>query len=183
MVGSAPVAGEDARTQHRAGTIVAMLCAAAILAVGLVAWAILEDRVRAGGAVGLVAGASLVLAGVLASRAKDTRARMLVSFGDRAFDGVVLAAVAWASRTSEPAAAAGALLSLTAAFLAAYVRARGSALGYLVEESAGTRAVRVGLISAALLTGWTRWALFVVALWLLLVTLVRVSQVAKEERV
>jgi hypothetical protein len=36
--------------------------------------------------------------------------------------------------------------------------------------------------SRGLLTGWTGGR-FVVAVWLLLVTLVRVSQVAKEERV
>lgn len=182
MVGSAPVAVQDARTQQRARAIVAALCAAAVLAVGLAAWAILDGRGRTGGVAAFAAGACLVLGGVLAARARDVRARMLVSFGDRAFDGAVLGAVAWASRSSEPAAAAGALLCLAAAFLAAYVRARGSALGYLVEGSTGTRALRVGLVSIALLAGWTGWALFGVAVWLLLVTLLRVSQVAKEER-
>ncbi len=183
MIRSAPVAGQDARTQHRTRAVVATLCVVAALSVGLAAWAILVDRVRAGGLAALVAGALLVLAGVLASRSKDVRSRLVVSFGDRAFDGAVLAAVAWAFRTEEPAAAVGALLALAAGFLAAYVRARGSALGYLVEESAATRAIRVGLISLALLAGWTEWALFAVAAWMLLVTLVRTSQVAKEERV
>jgi hypothetical protein len=130
----------------------------------------------------LGAGIFLVAAGVLASRARDVRARLLVSFADRAFDGAVLASVAWVSRTAAPAAAAGALLALAAGFLGAYVRARGSALGYLIEEGAATRAIRVGLVSTALIAGWTEWALFGVAAWMLLVTLVRVSQVAKEER-
>lgn len=182
MIGSAPVAGQDARTQHRTRAFVAALCVTATLLVALAAWAILVERVAAGGAAALVAGALLVLAGVLAARSKDVRARLVVSLADRVFDGVVLAAVAWAFRTEEPAAAVGALLALAAGFLAAYVRARGSALGYLVEESAATRALRVGLISAALLAGWVAWALFAVAAWMLLVTLVRTSQVAKEER-
>jgi hypothetical protein len=176
------VAGQDARTQHRTRAVVAALCVTATLCVGLAAWAILVDRTVAGGAAALVAGALLVLAGLLAARSKDVRARLLVSFGDRVFDGVVLAAVAWAFRAEEPAAAVGALLALAAGFLAAYVRARGSALGYLVEESAATRALRVGMVSLALLAGWTDWALFAVAAWMLLVTLVRTSQVAKEER-
>lgn len=183
MIGSAPVAGQDARTQHRARAVVATLCVVAALMVGLAAWAILVDRVEAGGALALVAGALLVVAGVVASRSNDVRSRLIVSFGDRLFDGGVLAATAWAMRTDEPTAAVGALLALAAGFLAAYVRARGSALGYLVEESAATRAIRVGLISVALLAGWAAWALFGVAAWMLVVTLVRTSQVAKEERV
>ncbi|HEX5951444.1 MAG TPA: hypothetical protein VFZ96_10620, partial [Actinomycetota bacterium] len=115
------MAGQDARTQHRTRAVVAALCVTATLFVGLAAWAILVDRTVAGGASALAAGALLVLAGVLAARSKDIRARLLVSFGDRVFDGVVLAAVAWAFRTDEPAAAVGALLALAAGFLAAYV--------------------------------------------------------------
>ncbi len=107
---------------------------------------------------------------------------MVLSFADRAFDGAILASVAWVTRTDDPATAAGALVALAAGYLAAYIRARGAALGYLVEESAGTRAIRTGLISVALLAGWTAWAFFVVALWMLLVAMVRASQVAKEER-
>jgi hypothetical protein len=158
------------------------LCATAAVAVGVATWAILDGRPRAGGVAALVAGGVLVAAGLVASRSRDPRAHMLVSFTDRAFDGCILASIAWVERSAEPAAAAGALMALAAGFLAAYVRARGSALGYLVEESAGTRAVRVGLISVALLAGWTHWALFGVASWMLLVALLRVSQVAKEER-
>lgn len=167
----------------RVRALVAMLCGAAALAIGLSAWAILDTRPRAGGAAALLAGCLLVIAGVLASRARDARARLLVSFADRGFDGAVLAAAAWASRADEPVAAAGALLALAAGFLASYIRARASALGYLVEEGAGTRVIRVGLVSAALLGGWTEWAFFAVAGWMLLVALVRTSQVAKEERV
>lgn len=176
------MAGEDARTRARAWTTVAALCAVAAVCIGVATWAILDGRPQAGGTAALAAGMLLVVAGILASRSRDPRARMLVSFTDRAFDGCILAAIAWVERSSEPAASAGALMALAAGFLAAYVRARGSALGYLVEEGAGTRAVRVGLISVALLAGWTDWALFGVASWMLLVTLVRVSQVAKEER-
>ena len=182
MIGSAPVAGEDAKTRGRAWAVVAALCAVAGLGIGEAGWAILDGKARAGGVAALAAGTILVVAGVFASRAPDPRPRMLVSFTDRAFDGVILASIAWVERVSEPSAAAGALMALTAGFLAAYVRARGSALGYLVEEGAGTRAVRVGLISVSLIAGWTHWALFGVATWMLLVTLLRVSQVAKEER-
>lgn len=161
----------------------ASLCAAAAVAIGVSAWAILDERLRLGGVWAAVAGALLVGAGILAKRTEDVRSAVYVSFVDRAFDGVVLASVAWVTRTSEPSASAGALVALAAGFLAAYVGARGRALGYELEESEATRAVRVGLVAAALIGGWTSWALFVAAGWMLLVTLVRVSQVAKQERV
>jgi hypothetical protein len=168
-----------ARTRWRA--VAPALCLGAAAAIGLATWAILDGRPEAGGAWALGAACLLVVAGFFVARGDD-RNRMVLSFTDRAFDGAILAAVAWTSRTEDPAAAAGALLALTAGFLAAYIRARGAALGYVVEESPGTRAVRTGLISVALLAGWTHWALFVVAIWMLLVALVRASQVAKEER-
>jgi hypothetical protein len=158
------------------------LCIVAAAAIGVATWRILERRAVVGGAWALGAAVLLVAAGLLVTR-RDVRARMVLSFADRAFDGAILAAVAWVTRVEEPTAAAGALLALAAGFLAAYIRARGAALGYLVEESAGTRSVRTGLISLALLAGWTGWALFAVATWMLLVALVRASQVAKEERV
>ena len=182
MIGSAPVA-EDAKKPAHTRTLVATLCGASAHAIGLATWAILDGRLHLGGGVALAAGIVLVIAGILASRTRDARPRLLVSFADRAFDGALLAATAWTFRVTLPAASAGALVALASGFLAAYVRARGSALGYLVEEGAGTRAIRVGLVATALLAGWTEWALFAVAAWMLLVTLVRVSQVAKEERV
>ena len=179
------MAEEDARTARartRWRVIVPAMCVVAAAAVGLAMWAILEGCSRTGGVWALVAGVLLVVAGVLAPRTGDLRARMLLSFVDRGFDGAILAAVAWVARVSDPQAAGGALFALTAGFLAAYVRARGAALGYLVEEGAGTRAIRCGLIALALLAGLEGWALFAVGIWMLLVTLVRVSQVAKEER-
>jgi hypothetical protein len=180
VIRCAPVV-EDAVTRTRWRAIVPVLCAGATVAIGLSTWAILDGRSTDGGVWAAIAAVLLVAAGPLVPRG-DARLRMLLSFADRLFDGAILASVAWVSRSEDPAAAAGALLALAAGFLAAYVRARGAALGYLVEEGAGTRAIRTGLISAALLAGWTQWALYAVAVWMLLVALVRASQVAKEER-
>jgi hypothetical protein len=182
VIGSAPVVGERAVSAARTRTAGAVLCVAATVAVGCSTWAILDRREELGGVAALVAGVLLVAAGLLLSRSPAPRWRMLLSFADRAFDGAILGAVAWVTRVDDPSTAAGALLALAAGFLAAYVRARGAALGYFVEESPATRAVRCGLISVALIAGWTSWALYVVAIWMLLVALVRASQVAKEER-
>lgn len=182
VIGSAPVVEEQARTRARRRALVLTLTVTAAAAIGVATWAILDGRRVAGGLGALVAAVLLISAGALLGRRPDPRSRMLVSFADRLFDGAILGAVAWVTRTSDPAVAAGALFALTSGFLAAYVRARGAALGYVVEESPGTRAIRCGLIAAALLGGWGSWAFFAVAGWMLLVTLVRTSQVAKEER-
>jgi hypothetical protein len=78
--------------------------------------------------------------------------------------------------------AAASLVALSAGFLASYIRAKGGSLGYGVEESVVTPALRYGLVSLALLFGWTSWAIWVVAALMLLAAGVRASQVAKEER-
>jgi hypothetical protein len=182
VIGSAPVVEEHAVTRSRWEMLAPALAVIAAASIGLATWAILDGRRVVGGVGALVAAVLLVAAGALIGRDGAPRSRMLLSFVDRWFDGAILGAVAWVTRTSDPAVAAGALLALTSGFLAAYVRARGAALGYVVEESPGTRAIRCGLISAAILADWGQWAFFVVAGWMLLVALVRASQVVKEER-
>jgi hypothetical protein len=73
-------------------------------------------------------------------------------------------------------------VALAAGFLASYIRARGGSLGYGIEEGIVTPALRYGLLSLALVLGWTSWAIWVVAVLTLLAATVRSSQVAKEER-
>ncbi len=94
----------------------------------------------------------------------------------------MLGPIAWVARGTAPAVAAGALLALCASFLSSYVRARGAALQYSVEESHVTRGVRYALIAGGLwfgTLGWTVWAAAAVSL---LAALVRTGQVAREER-
>jgi len=108
--------------------------------------------------------------------------RMLDELLDRWWDGVVLGPIAWAARSAAPHVAAGALIGLCASFLSSYVRARGAALGYTVEESHVTRGIRYTLIVAGLAFGWLRWTVWVAAATSVVAALVRTSQVAKEER-
>lgn len=108
--------------------------------------------------------------------------RMLTELLDRAWDGAVLAPIAWVARDGDPSVTAGALVALCASFLSSYVRARGAALQYSVEESHVTRGLRYALVTAGLLVdrvGWTLWAAAAVSI---LAVLVRTGQVAKEER-
>ncbi|HEX6331690.1 MAG TPA: hypothetical protein VF129_10450 [Actinomycetota bacterium] len=157
------------------------LCVVAAAGIALSTWRLLERDVSSAGWAALAAGACLVAAGVLL-RPGDRRSRVILSFADRAFDGAILGALAWVSRTVEDAVATAALVALAAGFVASYIRARGGSLGYGIEEGVVTPVVRYGLISLALILGWTPWAIWVVAVVMLLAAAVRASQVAKEER-
>ena len=108
--------------------------------------------------------------------------RMLDELLDRLWDGVLLAPIAWAARDAAPHIAAGALVALCASFVSSYVRARGAALRYTIEESHVTRGIRYALIVAGLAFGWLGWSVWVAAGVSLAAALVRTSQVAKEER-
>jgi hypothetical protein len=175
------VAEASARAPVGERAAVPLLCAAAAVGIALATWQLLEaEPDRAGWASG-GAGIALVLAGILL-RPEDRRARVVLSFGDRAFDGAVLGALAWTTRSSEPSVAAGALLALAAGFLASYIRAKGGSLGYGIEEGIVTPVLRYGLVSVAMIADWTPWAIWVVAIVALLSAGVRASQVAKEER-
>jgi hypothetical protein len=173
----------EERVRGRAGerAMVPVLCLLASIAVGVATWQLLDGHEDAAGVAALVAGVGLVCAGLLL-RPGDRRARVVLSFADRLFDGCILAALAWTTRSSDPAVAAASLVALSAGFLASYIRAKGGSLGYGVEESVVTPALRYGLVSLALLFGWTSWAIWVVAALMLLAAGVRASQVAKEER-
>ena len=108
--------------------------------------------------------------------------RMLAELLDRTWDGAVLGPIAWTARSTEPAVAVGALLALCASFLSSYVRARGAALSYSVEESHVTRGVRYALIAGGLAFGWLGWTVWAAAALSALAALVRTAQVAREER-
>lgn len=170
----------SARGQAGERAVVPLLCVAATVAIGASTWLLLSRRPEPAGWAAAAAGAALVAGGVFL-RPSDRRGRVLLSFGDRLFDGCVLGALAWAARTDDPRLAAGALVALAAGFLASYIRARGGSLGYGIEEGIVTPAIRYGLVSAGLIAGWT-WSVWAVAGLMLLASGVRASQVAKEER-
>jgi hypothetical protein len=171
----------SARGQVGERAAVPVLCLLASAGTGLAAWQLLEREPEGAGWAALPAGVFLVLAGILL-RPGDRRARVVLSFADRAFDGCILAALAWTTRTAEPSVAAAAVVALAAGFLASYIRAKGGSLGYGIEESVVTPVLRYGLVSLALILDWTSWAIWAVAILMLLAAAVRTSQVAKEER-
>lgn len=159
---------------------VPLACGIAVMAIGAGTWLLLLREPEPAGWAALLAGAALVTGGILL-RPTDRLGRVLLSFGDRLFDGCLLASLAWVTRTDEPSIAAGALVALAAGFLASYIRAKGGSLGYGIEEGVVTPAIRYLLVGLGLVTGWT-WTIWIAAVLMLLVAGVRASQVAKEER-
>lgn len=152
-----------------------------VLAAGS-AWMVVDRQPRPGGWLAGSAAVLLLLGGHRANHGLGGPVdRMLTELFDRAWDGVVLGSVVWVARADRPVVAAGAIVALCASFLSSYVRARGAALQYSVEESHLTRGLRYALVTAGLSFGWLGWTVWAVAGLSVLAATVRTSQVAREE--
>jgi hypothetical protein len=149
---------------------------------GAATWAVLQGRLRPGGALAGAAAVSLVAGGVAVRRHPAPLWRFLDATVSLAFDGAVLSAIALTLRGPNPSGAAAAAAALIASFVGAYVRARGQALSYPVEDSIGTRALRYGLVVVALVSGRPAIPLFILLGFTITTALIRASQVAKQER-
>jgi hypothetical protein len=161
----------------RTSSFIGMGCAiaAAILIVS-------DEPVRGGGFAAL-SGALLLLGGHRANHGMGGPVdRMLTELFDRGWDALVLGPIVWMSFDDHPAVAIGALVALCASYLSSYVRARGAALGYSVEESHVTRGFRYGVVAAGLLFGWLSLMVWVAAGLAVIAALVRTGQVAREAR-
>ena len=151
---------------------------------GAVSVLVVDRRGRSAGVAGLCAAVLLLAGGHRANHGAGGRSeRMLDALLDRVWDGAVLGSLAWASRGAAPAVSALALVALGASFLSSYVRARGAALDYSVEESHITRGLRYGLVVLGLVTRHLFWPVLASAVVSVLAVAVRTTQVAKEERV
>lgn len=159
-----------------------LLLAASVAAAGVAAWLVLAGNPTAAGAAAAAAGVSLLMGSSLAGSEPSPLLRFVDAGADRAFDGLLLSAVAWAAHDSAPTVSALALAVLALSYVGAYIRARGQALGYPVGDSLVNRGFRYGLVSLGLLAGWLEAALWALAALVALTTAVRTSQVAKQER-
>jgi hypothetical protein len=152
------------------------------LLAALAGWLVIAREPEQAAVTALVSGALLLLGGHRANHgAGGPTDRMLDELLDRVWDGCVLGSIAWVARTDDPTLAIAALAALCLSALSAYVRARGAALDYSVEESHLTRGLHYVLVVIGSGFGavWVIWV--AVAMSALAVT-VRTSQVAREER-
>jgi len=160
----------------------AALLGGAVLAVGAGWFVVADDLVPAGIFAGL-AGTMLLIGGHRANHGEGGPVdRMLTELLDRGWDAAVLGSIAWLSRSGSPGVAIGAIVALCASFLSSYVRARGAALGYSVEESHVARGLRYALVTGGLLLDSLGLAVWSAAVLSVLAAIVRTGQVAQEAR-
>ncbi len=166
------------------GTALTRACSTIGIALAAAAGFLIVDReLERAGVLVAISGTLLLIGGHRANHGLGGPVdRMMTELFDRAWDACVLAPIVWVTFGTDPEIAAGALVALCASFLSSYVRARGAALGYSIEESHVTRGLRYGLVALGLLFGWLAWTLWAVAGVAVLAATVRTGQVAREER-
>jgi hypothetical protein len=138
-----------------------VLLAVAVVAAAGTAALILSGLAVPAGVSAAIAGGALILAGVRVDEAAPTRLTFLDAVAERAVDAVILGAVAWASLPQEIGTAAAALAALVAGYLAFYLRAKATGLGFPIAEPPLARPARVAFVVAALFLPGVRGA----ALW------------------
>jgi hypothetical protein len=164
----------------------ALTRAALLTGAGLAAgagWFVVADDLHRAGIFAGLGGALLLIGGHRANHGEGGPVdRMLTELLDRGWDAAVLGTIAWVSRSGSPGVAVGAIVALCASFLSSYVRARGAALGYSVEESHVARGLRYALVTVGLLVDALGWAVWSAAALSVLAAIVRTGQVAREAR-
>jgi hypothetical protein len=157
-----------------------VLVAGGALAAGA-AWLVVSREARLAAWAAGASGALLLVGGHRANHgAGGPTDRMLDDLLDRAWDAAVLTSIAWVAKDERSPVAVAAIGALSLSFVAGYIRARGAALGYSVEERHVTRGTRYALVVAFLLWGWP-WTIWGVAVLSGLASAVRAAQVANEE--
>lgn len=147
---------------------VPLLLAVALASAGAAAALVVAGRFLPAGVLGAVAVGASILAGVWARDAGEPR----LVFADHAVERLVEAALfgsaAWAAVPEEPWVAAAALSALVASYLASYLTAKATGLGFQVRERLPYRSVRPLLAVAGLLfprmLGPALWAAAVISL-------------------
>lgn len=167
------------KTPGQSAILITLALVVAAESIAAATWLILGGERVLGGLSALVA---LVIMMSVLPVAEGRRSQFAERVLDRLFDACLLAAVAWVSRPGSPEVSVLALAGLGASYVAAYERARGEGLGYRGVETMAYRAVRQGLLVAALVTGWL--ALFLGGFLAVtgLAAAVRASNVATQER-
>ena len=157
----------DVASGDRPAVGVALL-AVILLGAGAAAALVLTGRWVAAGVATAVAAAAVTLSGRRAKYTEDRRLTFADAAAERTGDAVLLAAVAWAT-IEEPATSGAALAALVLAYLATYMRAKATGLGFGVQESLIARGVRIGLVVLGLVwrdaLGPALWAASAVSLF------------------
>jgi hypothetical protein len=137
------------------------LLAATILGAAGSAALVLTDHPAAGGVLAAVAGVASVLAGIRARRSGEPRLVFADHAVERVMEAVLFGAIAWVAVPEAPWTAGASLAALVASYLASYLPAKATGLGFRLTERLPWRSVRLSLVALGLLVG----DLLPVALW------------------
>jgi hypothetical protein len=137
------------------------LLAATILGSAGSATLILTDNPAAGGVLAAVSGAASVLSGVRARRSGEPRLVFADHAAERVMEAMLFGAIAWAAVPEAPWTSGASLAALVASYLASYLPAKATGLGFRVTERLPWRSVRLSLVALGLLVS----DLLAVALW------------------
>jgi hypothetical protein len=156
------------------------LMAAGVL-IGVATWLVLDRHPRVAGAATVVGSVALIVASLRAADSTERLTRFLDSVADRAFDGALLPAIAIAMRHTDKAVSALAVVAIGTSFLAAYMRARGWALGFVVRDSLVLRSARYVALAIGLLADGLLGALIVVVAITAFTSVDDARQVSRQE--
>lgn len=166
-------------TRARPGAVL-MFAAAAVLAAAAAAVLVVRgERVLAGAGVAAT-GAALALADLLA-RGGAARARFAAAIVQRAVDGAVYGALAWALMPAAPRAGAAALAALSTSYVAGYLRAKATGLGFEVGGSLSAQPLQLAAVAVGLFAGGVEAGLWVAAAIGVAATAARIREVAVAE--
>jgi hypothetical protein len=156
------------------------LIALILAAAGAAAALVLTGHWAAAGLATAVAAGAVTITGRRAKYTGDERLTYADSAAERTADAVVLGAVAWATIDTDPVVASGGLAALVLGYLAAYLRAKATGLGFPIDESLIARVIRVALIVLGLVVvpwlGTALWAASAVSLFSVIRESVEVSR-------
>jgi hypothetical protein len=148
--------------------VVPFLLAAALISAAAAATLIIVGRTVAAGLLGAVAVGASILAGLGARGAREPRLVFADHAVERLVEAALFGAVAWEAVPEEPLVAGAAVSALVASYLASYLTAKATGLGFEVRERLPYRSVRpllavVGLLFPDVL-GPALWAATAISL-------------------
>ena len=163
----------------RPAPILLLLVAAAILA-AVAAWFVLGARDVAAGVTIAVALGPLVVAGRMSRRRGSPRLMFADSAVERIVHAALLAAVTWSRLPEQPRVALAALAALVGSYLASYLRAKSTGLGFDLEESTIDRSVLLGAPALGLVSGFVETGLWAAVGWSSVVAARRALEVGSQ---
>jgi hypothetical protein len=130
--------------------VAAWLLAITIVGAAGAAGLVLTGRPAAAGGLAAAAGVASVLSGLRARQSGEPRLVFADHAVERVMEALLFGAIAWAATSASPWTAGASLAALVASYLASYLPAKATGLGFRVTERLPWRTVRLSLVAVGL---------------------------------